>query len=56
MRVEHYRRTENGWEIEVLTTPDDPLAFEAVGFESDLAAVYEGVTFREAARAADRSA
>jgi Uma2 family endonuclease len=48
MRVEHYRRTENGWDIKVLTAPDDLLGFEAVEFETTLAAVYEGVTFREA--------
>jgi len=56
MRVEHYRCTEAGWGIEVLTAPGDLLAFEAVGFESDLASVYEGVTFREGAREADQTA
>lgn len=47
MRVEHYRQMENGWHVEVLTAPDDLLGFEAVGFETTLAAVYEGVRFRE---------
>lgn len=44
MRVEHYRRTEHGWELEVLTAPDAVLSFEAVAFDVKLRAVYEGVT------------
>lgn len=40
MRVEHYRRTETGFELEVLKHPSDRLAFEAVGFELALERVY----------------
>jgi Uma2 family endonuclease len=39
-RVEHYRRIETGWEIDVLKTPADLLRFDAVGFSIDLATVY----------------
>ena len=44
-RVEQYRRTEIGWDMDVLTAPDDLLTFEAVAFEIDLRAVYDSVTF-----------
>lgn len=40
MRVEHYRRTEAGFELEVLKTPVDQLSFEAVGFSLPLERVY----------------
>jgi Uma2 family endonuclease len=40
MRVEHYRRGEQGFELEVLKRPDDVVAFEAVEFRIDLARVY----------------
>jgi Uma2 family endonuclease len=43
VRVEHYRRTDMGWETETLTTPDDLLVFEAVAFEMPIATVYFGV-------------
>ncbi len=43
MRVEHYRRTDEGWSWETLTQPDDILHFEAVGFQIDLERVYFGV-------------
>jgi len=43
MRIEHYRRTDLGWEMETLTVPDAALAFEAVGFEMAVATVYFGV-------------
>lgn len=39
-RVEHYRRTEHGFELEVLKRPDDVLRFEAVDFDIDLARIY----------------
>jgi len=44
MRVEHYRRGEQGFELEVLKRPDDVLHFEAVEFRIDLARVYFDVT------------
>lgn len=56
MRIEQYRRTERGWDIEVSTAPDELLAFEAVGFEIALAAVYEGVAFRQGVRETDSHA
>ena len=40
MRVEHYRRGETGFELEVLKAGDDVLHFEAVDFRLDLAKVY----------------
>jgi Uma2 family endonuclease len=40
MRVEHYRRTESGWQLEVLTLPGELLRFEAVQFELELDRVY----------------
>jgi Uma2 family endonuclease len=43
MRVEHYRRTDEGWSWETLTQSDDILHFEAVGFQIDLERVYFGV-------------
>jgi Uma2 family endonuclease len=44
MRVEHYRRPEQGFELEVLKRPEDTLHFEAVEFRMDLARVYFDVT------------
>lgn len=43
MRVEHYRRTETGFDFEVLKTPADKLALDAVDFRIDLGRVYFGV-------------
>ena len=43
MRVEHYRRSEQGFEFEVLTKPADSLAFEAIEFQIGLSKVYFGV-------------
>ncbi|WP_018261100.1 Uma2 family endonuclease [Methylobacterium sp. WSM2598] len=43
MRVEHYQRTEEGWRLEVLITPQDVLRFDAVDFEIDLDRIYFGV-------------
>jgi Uma2 family endonuclease len=44
MRVEHYRREERGFELDVLTHPEEALHFEAVAFRIDLADIYFGVT------------
>jgi Uma2 family endonuclease len=44
VRVEHYRRGEQGFELDVLKRPDDALHFEAVEFRIDLARVYFDVT------------
>jgi Uma2 family endonuclease len=44
MRLEHYRRGEQGFELEVLTRPEEVLRLEAVDFRFDLARVYFGVT------------
>jgi Uma2 family endonuclease len=43
-RVEHYRRAEQGFELEVLTRPEDIVHFEAVEFRIDLARIYFDVT------------
>jgi Uma2 family endonuclease len=43
MRVEHYIRTDIGWELETLTHADDVLHFEAVAFRITLDRVYFGV-------------
>ena len=43
-RVEHYRRGEQGFELEVLTRPEDVVRFEAVEFHIDLARIYFDVT------------
>jgi Uma2 family endonuclease len=40
MRVEHYRRGEQGFELEVLKRPEEGLYFEAVEFRIDLARIY----------------
>lgn len=45
MRVEHFRRTETGWEVAVLTAPEDILALDAVEFEMDLDQVYYALPF-----------
>jgi Uma2 family endonuclease len=43
MRVEHYRRGEQGFELDVLKRPEEVLHFEAVAFRIDLARVYFGI-------------
>jgi Uma2 family endonuclease len=43
-RVEHYRRAEQGFELEVLTRLEDVVHFEAVEFRIDLARIYFDVT------------
>ena len=45
MRVEHYRRSEHGFEFEVLTAASDTLTLEAVEFRIGLSNVYFGVAF-----------
>jgi Uma2 family endonuclease len=40
MRVEHYRRGEQGFELEILKRPDDSLHLEAVEFRIDLGRVH----------------
>ncbi len=43
MQVEHYRRTPEGWTLEVLSRPGDRLHLDAVGFAVDLETVYVDV-------------
>ena len=43
MRVEHYRRTDTGFELEVLKTATESLELEAVGFALDLQRIYFGI-------------
>lgn len=43
MRVEHYRRTDLGWELETLTHAEDILLFDALAFTIMLDRVYFGV-------------
>ena len=43
MRVEHYRRTDSGFEFEALTTAASQLRFDAVEFSLPLETVYFGV-------------
>jgi Uma2 family endonuclease len=40
MRVEHYRRSEQGFEFEVLKRPEETLHFEAVELRIDLTRIY----------------
>jgi Uma2 family endonuclease len=42
-RVEHYSRSETGWQLDVLTTADAKLTFEAVDFSISLDKIYFGV-------------
>jgi len=50
MRVEHYVRVEDGWELKVLPTPESILELDAVEFRMDLEAVYFDVPFDQAPR------
>lgn len=43
MRIEHYRKTDLGWELETLTHADDVLLFDALAFTIALDRVYFGV-------------
>jgi Uma2 family endonuclease len=45
VRIEHYRRTEFGWEQETSSVLTDTLVLEAVGFEIGLEQVYFGVVW-----------
>lgn len=40
MRIEHYRRTDTGWDLDVLRAPADILDFGAVAFRLPLETVY----------------
>jgi Uma2 family endonuclease len=42
-RVEHYRKTDLGWEFETLTHADDVLLFDALAFTIALDRIYFGV-------------
>ncbi|MDP4024076.1 Uma2 family endonuclease [Methylobacterium sp. NEAU 140] len=55
MRVEHYRRDEAGWTMEVLVAPGTLLRFEAVDFEIDLDRIYFDVPVPRAIIGADNS-
>jgi hypothetical protein len=55
MRAEHYRRTDEGWPLEVLTNPDDLLHFEAIRFSIRLEQVYFRVELDNVRRLAHRS-
>jgi Uma2 family endonuclease len=55
MRIEHYRKTDEGWPLEVLTEPDDLLNFEAVRFNIKLEQVYFGVELDNVRRLAHRT-
>lgn len=50
MRVEHYVRTEAGWECKVLPSPESVLELDAVDFSLDLDTVYTDVPFDDAPR------
>jgi Uma2 family endonuclease len=43
MRVEHYRKTDLGWELETLTHADDVLLFDALAFTIALDSIYFGI-------------
>jgi Uma2 family endonuclease len=55
MRIERYRKTDEGWPLEVLTEPDDLLNFEAVRFNIKLEQVYFGVELDNVRRLAHRT-
>jgi Uma2 family endonuclease len=50
MRVEHYIRVDNKWELKVLPTPESVLELSAVEFQMDLEAVYSDVPFDKTPR------
>jgi Uma2 family endonuclease len=43
MRVEHYRKTDLGWELETLTHVEDVLLLDALAFTISLETIYFGV-------------
>jgi len=45
MRVEHYRRTPDGWQLGVLTSATEKLELDAVEFSIGLAQIYFGLPF-----------
>ncbi|OYU90864.1 MAG: hypothetical protein CFE29_08575 [Bradyrhizobiaceae bacterium PARB1] len=49
-RIEHYFRSEEGWDREVLLAPEHVLKFAAVGFEIELEQIYQDVPFENAPR------
>ncbi len=44
MRLEHYKPAADGWDIEVLTKPDDVLSLTTIAFKISAAEAYSGVT------------
>jgi len=52
MRAEHYRRTDEGWALQILTSPEDVLHFEAINFTIALERVYFGVELTNVRRLA----
>lgn len=54
MRVEHYRKTDMGWELESLTQPEEFHRFEVVAFEIMLEHVYFGVELNNIRRLSAR--
>jgi len=53
MRVEHYRRTEDGWRIVVLTRAEQFLELEALAFEMTLGEIYYELPALSGAGSAD---
>lgn len=53
MRVEHYRRTDDGWILSELVRPAERLAFDVGDVAIDLAAVYEDVNLLRSVAADD---
>lgn len=45
MRIEHYRRTDDGWTLEILTMGEQHLQFDAIEFEIALNDVYYDIDF-----------
>ena len=45
MRIEHYRRADDGWVTDVLTKPTDELTFEAVAFAMPVSQADFDITF-----------
>lgn len=48
VRIEHYVRNENGWDLEVLTTLGHALDLQSIDFSIDLGTVYFDVPFEKA--------
>jgi Uma2 family endonuclease len=43
LRIEHYHRVDNVWEMELLTQPQDAIVFETFGCSVTLEDAYDGV-------------